>query len=52
MSSMEIYMICAAAVLISMQLGSVFEGRCEKNDAMVSEIDEIKKRLSTLEEKR
>ena len=50
MSTMEIYMICAAAVLIAMVLGQAYEQRCNnKEDANSDELTAIKKRLELLE---
>ena len=50
MSTMEIYMICAAAVLIAMVLGQAYEQRCNnKEDDKLDELKELKKRLDLLE---
>ena len=50
MSAMEIYMICAAAVLIAMVLGQAYEQRCSnKEDENSDELTAIKKRLELLE---
>ena len=50
MSTMEIYMICAAAVLIAMVLGQAYEQRCSnKEDENSDELTAIKKRLELLE---
>ena len=51
MSTMEIYMICAAAVLIAMVLGQAYEQRCnnKEEDENSDELTAIKKRLELLE---
>jgi len=50
MSTMEIYMICAAAVLIAMVLGQAYTERCNKReDDKLDELKELKKRLELLE---
>jgi|GEM_PF-1535799 len=50
MSTMEIYMICAAAVLIAMVLGQAYTERCNKReDDKLDELKELKKRLDLLE---
>ena len=50
MSTMEIYMICAAAVLIAMVLGQAYAERCNKReDENPDELTAIKKRLELLE---
>ena len=50
MSTMEIYMICAAAVLIAMVLGQAYAERCNKReDDKLDELKELKKRLELLE---
>jgi len=47
---MEIYMICAAAVLIAMVLGQAYTERCNKReDDKLDELKELKKRLELLE---
>ena len=50
MSTTEIYIICAAAVLIAMVLGQAYEEGCNKReDKKIDELEEIKKRLELLE---
>jgi len=50
MSTMEIYIICAAAVLIAMILGQAYEEHCSNKESESSwELEEIKKRLDLLE---
>ncbi len=51
MSTMEIYMICAAAVLIAMVIGQAYEKRCNNKEENENsdELTAIKKRLDLLE---